>query len=171
MLKNKNETRSGELRKIYKKIRKNQPSQNLMTLHIFYRLASLFTCCIKPWYRRKGSIKWIWEIKLAVIYYFRPDCLKLSVKYILQCIRALQYTLKTWSFCILIALNFEGKIQSAKINQWFHKYCIRGSPPTGLHFGHKRNYITGLLFKQARYRIVICVLYLSRIFTKNHVKN
>ena len=36
---------------------------------------------------------------------------------------------------------------------------LRGSPPAGVHFGPKRDYITGSLFKQASYKIVICILY------------
>ena len=38
---------------------------------------------------------------------------------------------------------------------------LRGSPPTGAHFGPKKGYMLGSLFKQARCKIVICVLYNS----------
>ena len=37
--------------------------------------------------------------------------------------------------------------------------CIRGPPPTGLHFGPETDYIPVSLFKEHRYKIVFCVLY------------
>ena len=48
---------------------------------------------------------------------------------------------------------------------FYSEVCGRlwGSPPTVLHFGPKRDYITGSLFKQARYQIVIFVLYYNVI--------
>ena len=36
---------------------------------------------------------------------------------------------------------------------------LRGPPPTGLHFGSEKDYIPESLFKEARYKIVFCVLY------------
>ena len=38
---------------------------------------------------------------------------------------------------------------------------IIDSPPTGAHFGPKKGYMLGSIFKQARCKIVICVLYNS----------
>ena len=37
--------------------------------------------------------------------------------------------------------------------------CLGGPPPTGLHFGPEKDYIPGSMFKEARYKIVFCVLY------------
>ena len=37
-------------------------------------------------------------------------------------------------------------------------FCTWGSPPNGAHFGPKKGYIPGSLFKQARYNIVICAI-------------
>ena len=39
------------------------------------------------------------------------------------------------------------------------KNRVRGSPPTGLHFGPEKDYIPGSLFKEARYKIEFCVVY------------
>ena len=46
-----------------------------------------------------------------------------------------------------------------QISSFSKQLYVKGSPPTGLHFGPKRDYITGSLFKQAGYKIVICVLH------------
>ena len=41
--------------------------------------------------------------------------------------------------------------------------CVWGSPSTGAHLGPQEGYISASLFKQARCKIVICVLYYSVI--------
>ena len=49
---------------------------------------------------------------------------------------------------------------------------IWGSPPTGAHFGSKKGYISGSLFKQADVKLSLVyykIVSQSRIFTKNHV--
>ena len=43
----------------------------------------------------------------------------------------------------------------------FETKCIGGSPPTGAHFGPKKGYMLGSLFKQAKCKIAICVFYNS----------
>ena len=49
--------------------------------------------------------------------------------------------------------------------------CIYEAPLTEAHCGPKKDYISGSLFKQARCKIVICVLYYSRNFTKYMLKS
>ena len=59
----------------------------------------------------------------------------------------------------LVVQGFLWRFVNSSLTAIMAWFLIWGSPPTGLHFGPKRDYITGSLFKQARYKIVICVLY------------